>query len=72
MYRRMSSLDERKAERNHVHLVAKKNGNYQNKIDTFLQFLHSVRSSYKRYVRINIKIQAHLKKIFDRYCQLEN
>jgi hypothetical protein len=61
MYRRMSSLDERKAERkaerNHVHLVAKKNGNYQNKIDTFLQFLHSVRSSYERYVRINIKIQ---------------
>jgi hypothetical protein len=31
-----------------IQLVAKKNGNCQNKIDTFLQFLHSVKPSYER------------------------
>jgi hypothetical protein len=30
-----------------AHLVAKKNGNCQNKIDTFLQFFHSVKPSYE-------------------------
>jgi hypothetical protein len=28
--------------------LQKKNGNCQNKIDTFLQFLHSVKPSHKR------------------------
>jgi hypothetical protein len=40
-----------------VQLVAKKNGNCQNKIDTFLQFFNSVKPSYEREVRINVKIQ---------------
>jgi hypothetical protein len=31
-----------------VQLIAKKNGNCQNKIDTFLQFFHSVNPSYRR------------------------
>jgi hypothetical protein len=31
-----------------IQLVAKKNGNCQNKIDTFLQFFHSVKSSCER------------------------
>jgi hypothetical protein len=34
----------------------KKNGNFQNKIDTFLQFFHSVKPSYEGQVRINVKI----------------
>jgi hypothetical protein len=40
-----------------VKLVAKKNGNCQNKIDIFLPFLHSVKTSYERLVRIMVKIQ---------------
>jgi hypothetical protein len=40
-YRKCSVLDV-------VQLVAKKNGNCQNKIDTFLQFFHSVKPSYGR------------------------
>jgi hypothetical protein len=35
----------------------KKNGNCQNKLDTFLQFFHSVKPSYERQVTINDKIQ---------------
>jgi hypothetical protein len=31
-----------------LQLIAKKNGNCQNKIDTFLQFSHSVKPSYER------------------------
>jgi hypothetical protein len=31
-----------------IQLVAKKNGNCQNKINTFLQFFHSVKPSYER------------------------
>jgi hypothetical protein len=31
-----------------VQLIAKKNENCQNKIDTFLQFFHSVKPSYER------------------------
>jgi hypothetical protein len=30
-------------------VACKKNGNCQNKIDTFLQFSHSVKPSYERY-----------------------
>jgi hypothetical protein len=37
--------------------LQKKNGNCQNKTDTFLQFFHSVKPSYERQVRINVKIQ---------------
>jgi hypothetical protein len=31
-----------------LQLIAKKTGNCQNKIDTFLQFSHSVKPSYER------------------------
>jgi hypothetical protein len=31
-----------------VHLVAKKSGNSQNKIDTFLQFFQTVNPSYEK------------------------
>jgi hypothetical protein len=31
-----------------------KKGNCQNKIDTFLQLLHSGKPSYERWVRINV------------------
>jgi hypothetical protein len=34
--------------RTYVQLLQKKNGNYQNKINTFLQFSHSVKPSYER------------------------
>jgi hypothetical protein len=44
-------------------LVAKKNGNCQNETDRFLQFFHSVKTSYERWVRIIFKIQL-LKKIY--------
>jgi hypothetical protein len=42
---------------NNVQLVAKKNGNCQNKFDTFLHFFHGVKPSYERWVRINVKTQ---------------
>jgi hypothetical protein len=32
----------------YIQLVAKKNGNCQNKMDTCLQFFHSVKPSYER------------------------
>jgi hypothetical protein len=41
----------------YLQLVQKKTGNCQNKIDTFLELVHSVKPSYERLVRINVKIQ---------------
>jgi hypothetical protein len=52
----------------------KKNGNCQNKIDTFLQLfiflVCSVKPSYENYGQNSVT--RHLKKLFDRYCQVYN
>jgi hypothetical protein len=50
----------------------KKNGTRQKKLTQFFWFFNSVKPSFERYVRIMVKIQWHLKKLFDRYCQVDN